>query len=558
MKNRIGDFYCLELSMFSQRRNERHIWGQGLVEYALLLALVALVVGGTAVVAGPQVGDVYSRIMAGMGGDYEAPADGESERVLPEDTLLVSLQNRDGTAIPNVPVYAYTEQGRYAGQRISTDANGEAAFEGLPDGGYKFRIYFQCHNFWSGVIDYPRNWHQELVIAQQSVEIRVVDAAGGPISGALVRAHDADRRYAANAGQTDAEGRATIDLVDGEFTIRVFYRGHDYWSDVFDTTRVQSVVVETDEAPFTVHIVGADGQPVKRQARVYIYADVNGQNRYAGLYANVENGVWETALPQGRFRVRAYYAGHNYWSGSVDVSEQQTAVVNTGERAFFIRAVDAAGAGIPDARVYLFVNNRNRHIGLSGTTDAAGEVVVLLPDGDFVAWVNYRAQEYWSEEFNTPNEQVVTINLGQETFPVTVVDAENGGISGVRVYAFNDEERYTGLTGVTDENGVVTIDLPEGVFRFRANFRRHEYWSSSVDVTALPGAEIATGQAAVTVQVSDAAGDGIADAYVHVMDAAGNYVGVNGRTGADGCVPNPAHAHAFGSCWRTLSRLQKS
>lgn len=40
--------------------------GQGLVEYALLLTLVAIVVMGILTVLGPQVGDVFSRITVAL------------------------------------------------------------------------------------------------------------------------------------------------------------------------------------------------------------------------------------------------------------------------------------------------------------------------------------------------------------------------------------------------------------------------------------------------------------------------------------------------------------
>lgn len=40
--------------------------GQGLVEYALVLVLVAVVVIAILTVLGPQVGNVFSRITAGL------------------------------------------------------------------------------------------------------------------------------------------------------------------------------------------------------------------------------------------------------------------------------------------------------------------------------------------------------------------------------------------------------------------------------------------------------------------------------------------------------------
>ncbi len=40
--------------------------GQGLVEYALILALVAIVVIAILIILGPQVGSVFSRVTSGL------------------------------------------------------------------------------------------------------------------------------------------------------------------------------------------------------------------------------------------------------------------------------------------------------------------------------------------------------------------------------------------------------------------------------------------------------------------------------------------------------------
>jgi pilus assembly protein Flp/PilA len=42
--------------------------GQGLVEYALILVLVAIVVIAILVILGPQIGNIFSRITNGLGG----------------------------------------------------------------------------------------------------------------------------------------------------------------------------------------------------------------------------------------------------------------------------------------------------------------------------------------------------------------------------------------------------------------------------------------------------------------------------------------------------------
>lgn len=51
--------------MFNSKREEK---GQGLVEYALVLVLVAVVVIGVLTVLGPSVSQVYAQVIAGLGG----------------------------------------------------------------------------------------------------------------------------------------------------------------------------------------------------------------------------------------------------------------------------------------------------------------------------------------------------------------------------------------------------------------------------------------------------------------------------------------------------------
>jgi pilus assembly protein Flp/PilA len=47
--------------------------GQGLVEYALILVLVAIVVIAVLLLLGPIIGDVFSDIMEGLAGRNPAP-----------------------------------------------------------------------------------------------------------------------------------------------------------------------------------------------------------------------------------------------------------------------------------------------------------------------------------------------------------------------------------------------------------------------------------------------------------------------------------------------------
>ncbi len=51
---------------FVARPRQSQAQGQGLVEYALIIALVAIVVIAILVILGPQIGDLFSTITNGL------------------------------------------------------------------------------------------------------------------------------------------------------------------------------------------------------------------------------------------------------------------------------------------------------------------------------------------------------------------------------------------------------------------------------------------------------------------------------------------------------------
>jgi pilus assembly protein Flp/PilA len=52
-----------------KKQVEKNLNGQGLVEYSLILFLIAVVVIAILVILGPQIGSVFSAVTKGLGGD---------------------------------------------------------------------------------------------------------------------------------------------------------------------------------------------------------------------------------------------------------------------------------------------------------------------------------------------------------------------------------------------------------------------------------------------------------------------------------------------------------
>jgi hypothetical protein len=62
-----------------------------------------------------------------------------------------------------------------------------------------------------------------------------------------------------------------------------------------------------------------------------------------------------------------------------------------------------------------------------------------------------------------------TSGTSSPTVKVTVVDSTGARLAGKPVYAFTNGT-YSGYNGTTDGDGGVTITLPQGAYRFRADF----------------------------------------------------------------------------------------
>jgi pilus assembly protein Flp/PilA len=78
-----------------KRRGSRES-GQGLVEYALILALVAIVVVAVASVLGPALQRVYGVITASLGGKYDTIAPQHSIKIVTAQCIAVQSANLTG------------------------------------------------------------------------------------------------------------------------------------------------------------------------------------------------------------------------------------------------------------------------------------------------------------------------------------------------------------------------------------------------------------------------------------------------------------------------------
>jgi len=149
-----------------------------------------------------------------------------------------------------------------------------------------------------------------------------------------------------------------------------------------------------------------------------------------------------------------------------------------------VRDTDGApGIGLP---VYAF--SGTTYMNYNGTTNVSGQVTLTLPLGSYRFRADKNGTQFWSGANNhcaVPGcvSTVVTVSV---PVVVTVQDGSGAPQASVPVYAF-DGATYTNYNGTTNATGQVTLTLPLGNYRFRADKGGVQYWSGPSNHCTVPG-----------------------------------------------------------------------
>ena len=389
----------------------------------------------------------------------------------------------------------------------------------------------QCTSFAPTIeISWPTEWHAIVQTAERPFTVTVVDQAGQGISNVRVYAFNNNNNYISLYGNTNEAGQLIFNLPAGAYRFRADYRNSQYWSATATTPDVNSVVLNTGQRPFSVTVVDQAGQGLEN-VRVYAF---NASDQYVGLYANSDSsGAISFNLPDGSYKFRADYRTNQYWSDTQTTPASSSATVHTGQQSFTVQVTDYNGQGIAGVRIYAF-SESDRYTGVYTNTNDQGAAIFDLPDGNYKFRADYRNNQYWSDVAAIPDTNQTTLKTGQRPFTLTVIDANSQGISGVRVYAFTSDDRYTGVYTNTDGNGQGIFDLPDGSFKFRADFRSNQYWSSVIASPDTASTTIQTGQKSISIRVVDPQGIGMSNIRVYAFTDANQYIGVYAQTDGSG------------------------
>ena len=301
------------------------------------------------------------------------------------------------------------------------------------------------------------------------------------------------------------------------------------------TQAVERLTMPTGGPTIPVTVTDTSGTPLPGLT-VYAFSG----EAYSG-YSRVTDasGVATITLPAGDYRFRVDVDGTQFWSGPANhcpIPGCLGALI-TVPPPVLVSVTDTQSAPLPELPVYAF--SAGVYTGYHGTTDENGQVSLRLPEGAYRFRADSAGTQFWSsaeEDCSVPGCTLATITI---TLPVEVIVQDTFGEpkAGPTVYAFSGGA-FTGYSGTTDENGHVSLTLPEGSYRFRADYNGTHFWSGTDDHCVIPGCEAAmvTVTPPVLVHVlDDWTGDPIDGLPVYVFEG-DTYTGFHATTDDQGAV----------------------
>lgn len=454
--------------------------GQGLIEYILLMLMVALVVVGAIALTGDSLNEVFGRVgdeLALNGTPMETP----EKTPVPQNVTVQVVLGQEENPLGDVEVQAFDAAENLIGT-ATTSETGEAFFPELTEGRYVFRVSYASQSYWSETINVPNQKNAIISISEQSFSVYVINSQGATLANVPVYTFNASKNYANIEGTTDQNGMVTFSLPDGTYTFRADYGGQETWSDPVTTPDTSSIHVRIPISQFAVRVYRRNGQAV---AEVPVYAFTADEN-YSGINATSDaNGIAAMELPDGAYQFRADYGGEAYWSDMVTAPDENSTAVYVGGFDVTVQVTDNTGITLSNQTVYVY-NSDGKYLNLGKSTDANGKVVFELNEGKYLfRTVGDDKKDYWSDTITVSSAASATIIVQRSGFVVTVTGNTAGQQIAVYVFRYPNYQ-YTGIAQYIDQNNQAVFDIGGGKYIFLVyNFSRGRYvWSDDVKIPA--------------------------------------------------------------------------
>ena len=302
---------------------------------------------------------------------------------------------------------------------------------------------------------------------------------------------------------TDATGVIALDLQPGTYTVTETDGANKYWVNDPNPTRTVTVKAgETATVTFTNQWRG-QAQIVKTTTNGGTVAGwhfevKNSSGTVIGNYVTDSTGIITLDLDPGTYTVTETDGAKQYWEN--DPNPTRTVTVKAGETAKVTFKNQYKGAaqivktttnGGTVAGWHFEVKNSSGTVIGNYVTDSTGVITLNLEPGTYTVTETDGAKQYWENDPNTT--RTVTVKAG-ETAKVTfknqykgeaqiIKATTNGGTVAGWHFEVKDSEGNVIGTYVTDNTGIITLNLEPGTYTVTETDGENKYWQNDPNPT---------------------------------------------------------------------------
>lgn len=451
------------------------------------------------------------------------------------ENITLSLTSGIGIPISSVKIYLFTESGMYTGISGKTDENGISLFDpdDITDGLYKFRIDWLGHKFWTDTIALPETRLIEKNIPVETV-LMDLSAAQQSVSGSRVYLFSETGTYLGVYQLTDDQGQVSFDLPVGVvYKFRADVLGSRYWTDPFQVEQgdTNDVSLDTGGGVLTATLQTDEQTPIT-DIKLYLF---NPNGSYLGKYQTTgEDGRVSFEVPRADYKIRADYLGYKFWTDAITVEENTAADLTIPHKAIVVTIsglYQQTYSPIPDIKAYLF-SASGTYLRQYSRTDNEGKIYLSLPDREYKLRADYIGQEFWSSEIKYSDTDL-NIPMAKSNVSVTGAGLPEAGL---KVYLFSDSGTYLKQNQTTGDTGRVDFEVPEGLYKFRADYQGSHFWSpvSSLAAGVVNSIGISVGGGEFTFTGLINSNQPLSGVNTYVFSDDNTYTGLNARTDTEG------------------------
>jgi RHS repeat-associated protein len=455
-----------------------------------------------------------------------------SELQIPHRTVnidVVASYQEEDSVLADIKCYLFTPSGAYQGLNVQTDETGNASID-LPEKPYRFRVDYLGGQYWSEDL----TWQDSTVRIEHGKAVVEVTQMGTPVIDVPVYVFNESGVYLGMTGKTGEGSELAFTLPAGTYRFRADYQHSQYWGDDLSLTvnETNPVQVSTGGGSFTLKLTKQQDLPLEN-VRVYAFSATGS---YLGEYANTsDQGEVSFNLADGNYTFRIDYLGYQYWSDTFSIpelSEAQLVIEHSPVSITALTRYNDQDTLLEGVKAYLFTPS-DTYLGITGTTDTDGKITFELPAEEYKVRVDYFGDRYWLETINQEDTQIII----PEGLAHVILQSGEELLPDIPVYVFSESDAYLGLTAKTEDDGIVVFALPEGNYKFRADYQSSHYWASS-SLVADTSRDIILQTGGGTLSFTIRKGDAgiLSDVSCYLFNESGNYLGLETKSDENGLI----------------------